>query len=196
MKEAAVTTSPYFLHSGLNGLPEHGRYVYHLRQHQLGIVSIGLSSKGICAIDLCDSAELARSGFIAKHPLATEANERNAIVERVVDAMLSLQTSIEDLPLDLSPCTEFQAMVWTMLQSIPFGQTKSYAQLAQDIGRPHASRAVGTACGANKLAVLIPCHRVLRADGALGGYRWGLERKARLLQLEQGVLGQSVSICE
>jgi AraC family transcriptional regulator of adaptative response/methylated-DNA-[protein]-cysteine methyltransferase len=81
--------------------------------------------------------------------------------------------------------TEFQRRVWQALRNIPAGQTRSYAQLAQAIEQPGAVRAVGTACGANPIAVLIPCHRVVREDGGLGGYRWGIERKQRLLDRER-----------
>lgn len=87
------------------------------------------------------------------------------------------------LPLDLRG-TAFQMRVWRFLQGIPPGTTRSYAEVAQAIGAPKATRAVGTACGANRVAVLVPCHRVLRGDGAIGGYRWGLERKRSLLAAE------------
>ncbi|MGL6289867.1 MAG: methylated-DNA--[protein]-cysteine S-methyltransferase, partial [Silanimonas sp.] len=78
----------------------------------------------------------------------------------------------------------FQMRVWRFLQGIPLGVTRSYAEVAQAIGSPNAVRAVGSACGANRVAVLVPCHRVLRGDGGLGGYRWGLSRKQALLQSE------------
>jgi AraC family transcriptional regulator of adaptative response/methylated-DNA-[protein]-cysteine methyltransferase len=81
--------------------------------------------------------------------------------------------------------TAFQARVWRALQRVPLGATVSYGELARRLRTPAAVRAVGTACGANRIAVLIPCHRALRADGSPGGYRWGLDRKARLLAAEQ-----------
>jgi AraC family transcriptional regulator of adaptative response/methylated-DNA-[protein]-cysteine methyltransferase len=80
--------------------------------------------------------------------------------------------------------TAFQQRVWKALQEIPPGSTKSYAEIAAQIGKPTAARAVGRACGANRLAVVIPCHRAVRSDGGLGGYRWGVERKQRLLERE------------
>ena len=89
------------------------------------------------------------------------------------------------LPLDIR-ATAFQRQVWTYLQSIPFGQTKSYSEVAQAIGRPSACRAVARACATNPVAVEIPCHRVVREDGTMGGYRWGLARKKALLHLEKG----------
>lgn len=89
-----------------------------------------------------------------------------------------------DLPLDLKG-TAFQIRVWRFLLSIPDGDVVSYAELADGIGSPAAVRAAASACGANRIAVLIPCHRVLRSDGALGGYRWGLARKRALLDRER-----------
>ena len=88
------------------------------------------------------------------------------------------------LPLDIR-ATAFQRRVWTYLQSIPFGATRSYSQVAKGIGRPTAARAVARACATNPVAVAIPCHRVVREDGSMGGYRWGMERKKALLEMEQ-----------
>ncbi|MGA8308727.1 MAG: methylated-DNA--[protein]-cysteine S-methyltransferase, partial [Terriglobales bacterium] len=88
------------------------------------------------------------------------------------------------LPLDIQ-ATAFQRKVWTYLQSIPFGATRSYGQVAKAIGQPTATRAVARACATNRIAVAIPCHRVVRTDGDMGGYRWGVERKKALLDLEQ-----------
>ena len=90
-----------------------------------------------------------------------------------------------DIPLDLR-ATAFQWKVWEALRAIPRGATRSYRQVAQAIGRPRAVRAVARACATNPVAVLIPCHRVVRTDGALGGYRWGMERKKTLLKTEAG----------
>src|SRR6202034_1388029 len=87
------------------------------------------------------------------------------------------------LPLDIR-ATAFQRRVWTCLQSIPFGATRSYSDVAKAIGQPSASRAVARACAANPVAVAIPCHRVVRGDGNTSGYRWGVERKKKLLALE------------
>src|SRR5947199_4446531 len=91
------------------------------------------------------------------------------------------------LPLDIR-ATAFQRRVWTYLQSIPFGATRSYSEVAKGIGQPSATRAVARACATNPVAVAIPCHRVVREDGTMGGYRWGIERKKALLAMEeQGV---------
>ncbi|PYX36359.1 MAG: bifunctional transcriptional activator/DNA repair enzyme protein Ada, partial [Acidobacteria bacterium] len=88
------------------------------------------------------------------------------------------------LPLDIQ-ATAFQRRVWAHLQSLPFGTTQSYGEVAQAIGQPNAARAVARACASNRIAVAIPCHRVVRGNGDMGGYRWGAERKRALLQLEQ-----------
>lgn len=87
------------------------------------------------------------------------------------------------LPLDIQG-TAFQQQVWQALRAIPYGETISYQQLAKAIGKPNAVRAVASACGANKLAIVIPCHRVVRGDGSLSGYRWGVSRKAQILRRE------------
>ena len=90
-----------------------------------------------------------------------------------------------DLPLDIRG-TAFQARVWRALQKIPLGKTASYTEIAAALGQPKAVRAVAQACAANKLALIVPCHRVIRSDGDLGGYRWGVERKRALLARERG----------
>jgi len=90
-----------------------------------------------------------------------------------------------NLPLDIRGTT-FQRRVWEALRAIPAGETASYAEIAQRVGSPHAVRAVASACAANKIAVAIPCHRVIATNGGLAGYRWGIERKRRLLERERG----------
>jgi AraC family transcriptional regulator of adaptative response/methylated-DNA-[protein]-cysteine methyltransferase len=102
----------------------------------------------------------------------------DAVVEHVEGRALA-----GDLPLDLQ-ASAFQWQVWRALQRIPEGATRSYQAIARELGRPSAARAVARACASNRVAVLIPCHRVVRGDGALGGYRWGVARKAALLERE------------
>jgi AraC family transcriptional regulator of adaptative response/methylated-DNA-[protein]-cysteine methyltransferase len=94
----------------------------------------------------------------------------------------------ETLPLDIR-ATAFQRRVWTYLQSLGFGTTRSYAEVAKAIRRPSAVRAVARACASNPVAIAIPCHRIVRSDGQLGGYRWGLQRKQALLQIEASQAG-------
>lgn len=102
---------------------------------------------------------------------------------REVIAVINTRNTARSLPLDIQG-TAFQQQVWQALRAIPCGETVSYQQLASTIGKPKAVRAVASACAANKLAIVIPCHRVIRGDGALSGYRWGITRKAQLLQRE------------
>jgi AraC family transcriptional regulator of adaptative response/methylated-DNA-[protein]-cysteine methyltransferase len=105
--------------------------------------------------------------------------------DRIVGFITSPERTL-DLPLDIQG-TAFQAQVWRALQKIPLGKTVSYTDIAAALGQPKAVRAVAQACAANKLALLVPCHRVIRRDGDLGGYRWGLERKRGLLARERSV---------
>ncbi len=152
----------------------------------LGIVLVAESEKGVCAVFLGDDArsleeELQRR-FRKARLLPAEPE-----FERIVSQVLRLidEPQLEtDLPLDLRG-TAFQQRVWQALQRIPAGNTVSYAQIAREMGKPGAARAVAGACAANSLALLIPCHRVVHQDGSLSGYRWGVQRKRTLLDREQ-----------
>ena len=110
--------------------------------------------------------------------------ELGDLAQRFGVTCLNGSTAVDHLPLDVK-ATAFQRKVWQALQQIPRGQTRSYQEIARAIGQPTAARAVARACAGNPVAVAIPCHRVVRADGQLAGYRWGLERKKRLLALER-----------
>lgn len=114
---------------------------------------------------------------------ADDSEEGAALLARITDALVEAPATNREPP--LAPRgTPFQQRVWTELRAVPAGTTVSYTDIARRIGRPKAVRAVAQACGANPIAVLIPCHRVVRGDGGLGGYRWGLERKRELLRRE------------
>lgn len=108
-----------------------------------------------------------------------------AFLQRIRHVIASIdgRDAALSLPLDIQG-TAFQQQVWQALRAIPYGETVSYQQLAKAIGKPNAVRAVASACGANKLAIVIPCHRVVRGDGSLSGYRWGVSRKAQILRRE------------
>lgn len=152
----------------------------------LGCVLIGLSDRGICAITLGDDADTLARHMQDRFPDA-ECTVNDQKLEHMVDAVIALVENPQaglDVPLDVQG-TVFQKQVWALLAQIPCGQTATYAEIAERIGRPKASRAVAQACGANKIAVAIPCHRVIHSDGTLSGYRWGVERKAALLEREQ-----------
>ncbi|MFJ3367287.1 methylated-DNA--[protein]-cysteine S-methyltransferase [Pseudomonas sp. NPDC086251] len=151
----------------------------------LGILMLAFSADGLCALLLGDDLaalehDLARR-FPGQQPPQRDEGLRPAL-EQTLRHLENPHTAL-DLPLDLIGSV-FQRRVWEALQQIPVGQTASYQEIARQLGQPKAFRAVANACGANPLAVIVPCHRVLRQDGSLGGYRWGLERKRQLLDRE------------
>lgn len=160
------------------------------RETRLGWLAMAATARGVCFAQFGDRADALRAELAREFPKATlVASEAHASLDawtNALDAHLSRAAPAPMLPLDLRG-TAFQMRVWRFLQGIPLGETRSYADVAHAIGAPKATRAVGTACGANRVAVLVPCHRVLRGDGALGGYRWGLARKRALLDAESGV---------
>ena len=162
------------------------RITFALGQCTLGAILVARSNKGICAIALGDDADALLRHLQDQFPRA-ELLGGDADFEAVVAQVVGLveQPSLGTaLPLDVRG-TAFQQRVWQALRAIPAGHTASYAQIAKAIGAPRAVRAVAGACAANTLAVAIPCHRVVRSDGALSGYRWGVERKRALLLRER-----------
>lgn len=152
----------------------------------LGSVLVATSDKGICAVTMADNSDILLSDIERRFPGAEQVR-KDADVEEAVAQIIGLMKQPQKalkLPLDIRG-TAFQQKVWQALQKIPPGKTASYLDIAKAIGKPKAVRAVAQACGANNIAIVIPCHRVVRSDGALSGYRWGVERKAALLQQEQ-----------
>ena len=151
----------------------------------LGLLLIAVTAKGICSASLGDDEIALVSALKTEYPradLARAMDTHDRLVDSVV-AHVEGRTRAGDLPLDLR-ATAFQWQVWRALQRIPEGATRSYQAVATELGRPTAARAVARACASNRVAVLIPCHRVVRGDGGLGGYRWGVARKAALLARE------------
>ncbi|HEV2303271.1 MAG TPA: bifunctional DNA-binding transcriptional regulator/O6-methylguanine-DNA methyltransferase Ada [Stellaceae bacterium] len=151
----------------------------------LGAILVAATEKGVCAIHLGDDPEALVRDLEDRFPKAELVGgdrEFERLVARVV-GFVEMPARGLDLPLDLRG-TAFQERVWRALREVPAGATTTYAKLAERIGRPRAVRAVAGACAANRLAVAIPCHRVVRTDGALSGYRWGVERKRALLDRE------------
>ncbi len=152
----------------------------------LGQMLIAATDRGICSIKFGRNESELLEGLRREFPFATRKEDQGGL--RVwTDSLLEHlrgQESDSALPLDIR-ATAFQRRVWTYLQSIPFGKTKSYSEVAKAIGKPRACRAVARACATNPAALAIPCHRVVREDGDLGGYRWGIQRKKALLQIEQ-----------
>jgi AraC family transcriptional regulator, regulatory protein of adaptative response / methylated-DNA-[protein]-cysteine methyltransferase len=152
----------------------------------LGRILVAASDKGVCAIMFGDDpGELSRElrGRFPNASLIGGDAEFERLVAEVVRFVGDPSAGL-DLPLDIRG-SAFQRRVWEALREIPPGTTASYSEIAERIGRPKSVRAVGRACGANDLAVAIPCHRVVRSDGSLSGYRWGLERKGELLRRER-----------
>jgi AraC family transcriptional regulator, regulatory protein of adaptative response / methylated-DNA-[protein]-cysteine methyltransferase len=151
----------------------------------LGLILVATTQQGLCAVFLGDDPEELRSDLQKRFPTATLIPaDKNSQPEVAQVIRLIQQPNRElTLPLDLRG-TIFQCRVWQALRQIPVGSTKSYAQIAHCIGLPKAVRAVAGACAANPIAIAIPCHRVVRKNGDLSGYRWGVERKQALLQHE------------
>ena len=144
------------------------------------------TAQGVCAILLGDDEDALVQDLARRFPRATRAAgdaSLQATVDEVIAAVEKPGTG-QGLPLDVQG-TAFQQRVWDALRKIPVGTTVTYAQLAQFLGAPRSTRAVASACAANNVAVVIPCHRVVRGDGALAGYAWGVERKAALLAREK-----------
>ena len=151
----------------------------------LGLVLIAASEKGLCSVRFGDSRHALEMELRADFPnalIVPAEKDFDAMIENVI-ARIESPGKQSSLPLDIAG-TAFQQKVWRALQKIPAGKTLSYATLAQRIGQPTATRAVASACAANALALVIPCHRVVRSDGSVSGYRWGVERKRLLLARE------------
>jgi AraC family transcriptional regulator of adaptative response/methylated-DNA-[protein]-cysteine methyltransferase len=163
------------------------RIRYSCADSPLGRMIIAATEKGICAIQFARTDGELIEGLKREFPFAVRKVDAGGLKSWVNALLRHLQGKDlnSSLPLDIR-ATAFQRRVWAYLQSIPFGETKSYSDVAKAIGQPRACRAVARACATNPVAVAIPCHRVVREDGSMGGYRWGLERKKALLQMERG----------
>jgi AraC family transcriptional regulator of adaptative response/methylated-DNA-[protein]-cysteine methyltransferase len=152
----------------------------------LGWALVAATARGICMTALAEEREPLVEALKQRFPAAAiiEADgELKDWADRIV-GFITAPAHTLDLPLDIQG-TAFQARVWRALRKIPLGKTATYSEIAAAIGQPRAVRAVAQACAANKLALIVPCHRVIRRDGDLGGYRWGVERKRALLALER-----------
>jgi AraC family transcriptional regulator of adaptative response/methylated-DNA-[protein]-cysteine methyltransferase len=163
---------------------------YHCAEWSLGRVLLAFAPTGLCAALPGDDTGLLLNDLKQRHrhaqlsPMTTDNDGRCAAV------IQALELAGSTLRPPLAPQgSEFQRAVWRVLQTIPAGQTRTYSQVADVLGKPAATRVVASACAANPIAVLIPCHRVLRADGGLGGFYWGLDLKRALLQREAPVTG-------
>lgn len=157
---------------------------------RLGLLLIAATDRGLCFVQFGDSEEELLEQLrqelpkASLHPLAAAAEGPLGAWIEALERHLEGREPHLDLPLDVR-ATAFRLQVWSYLRSIPYGETRSYSEVARGIGKPRAVRAVASACASNPVALAIPCHRVIRSDGGLGGYRWGLERKERLLRAER-----------
>jgi AraC family transcriptional regulator of adaptative response/methylated-DNA-[protein]-cysteine methyltransferase len=152
-----------------------------------GYLMVAATEQGLCSVALGDSSETLEASLRKEFPAATIERDEESLrpyTQMLLRHIAGLQPEL-DLPLDTHG-TEFQRQVWQALRDIPYGETRTYTQVAQAIGRPQSVRAVARACATNSLALVVPCHRVLRKDSSQSGYRWVLERKHRLLQHEAG----------
>lgn len=169
---------------------------YIIEQTWLGYCLLVAKEVGICSVILGDDANQLEKDFLHSLSSVTSVDEDAADVSLVdtqyknwfTQALAFIQDNRHaenslTLPLSMQG-TPLQEKVWRALQTIPYGETRTYSELAELIGKPKAVRAIASACGANRIALLVPCHRVVRKGAGLGGYRWGLERKARLLKRE------------
>lgn len=156
-----------------------------LAESPLGLILAAATDRGICAVRLGDDAGTLLADLRREYPAAQHIDHDPFLREALETILGHLEGHLPriDLPLDIR-ATAFQKRVWDELRRIPPGETRSYSRIADDIGEPKASRAVGSACAANPVALIIPCHRARRQDGSTGQYRWGAERKKRLLALE------------
>ena len=150
----------------------------------LGTVLVATTERGVCAVKLgADAARLRR--MLAEEFCAAEIAEGTLPeLEAKIRAFIAGEGSLARVPVDIRG-TVFQRRVWEALRRIPRGETRTYRELAREVGAPRAVRAVGSACGANPVALVVPCHRAVRSDGGLGGYAWGLPVKKRLLEIEK-----------
>ena len=159
---------------------------YTLAGCALDRVLVAATARGVCAVFFGADDRGLEAALAAEFPRAGRRRDDEALAAPVAGVVARLDgATAENIPLDVR-ATAFRARVWRALRAIPRGETRTYADIAAEIGAPRAPRAVGGACAANPVSLLIPCHRAVRGDGGLGGYRWGVERKARLLAIERG----------
>ena len=159
---------------------------YTITPSPMGHLLVAVTERGVCAVRMADSDAELEKDLRQEFPNAELKRDDSALresVQKILDHLEKNEPRL-DLPLDIK-ATAFQRQVWEHLRAIPYGQTVSYGDVAKALGKPGAVRAVGRACATNPVALVIPCHRVVREDKTLGGYRWGLDRKKKLLDHER-----------
>jgi AraC family transcriptional regulator, regulatory protein of adaptative response / methylated-DNA-[protein]-cysteine methyltransferase len=150
----------------------------------LGAVLVATTDRGLCAVKLGNDPASLRRLLAEEFSEAQIIEKKNPAIENAIQAFICGEATLARIPLDIRG-TVFQRRVWDELRRIPRGETRTYTQIARAVGAPDAVRAVGSACGANPVALVVPCHRAVRTDGGLGGYAWGLGRKRKLLAIEK-----------
>lgn len=167
------------------------RINYAIAVCSLGRLLVAATEKGVCAVRLGDSDATLETEFLREYPAAEVHRYDESLSEWIRQLLSHLDGERPhlDLPLDVQ-ATAFQWRVWEKLREIPYGSTRSYSDVARAIGQPSATRAVARACATNPVALVIPCHRVVREDKSLGGYRWGIERKRALLEREHSIVAE------
>lgn len=166
------------------------RITYVVTPCELGWLLVAATDKGVCAIRLGSVEQELEQGLkeeFSEANIVRDDGPLSASVEKVLEHIKGNRKEL-DVPLDVQ-ATAFQRLVWEALRAIPYGSTRSYGEVANSIGRPTAVRAVARACATNPVALVIPCHRVIGSDKSLSGYRWGLERKKKLLEKERKFTG-------
>ena len=163
---------------------------YAFADTPMGRMLVAATDRGLCFVQFGDSRDELLDNLRWEYPAAEIAEMGEGSAEQFDLWLAALRLHLEgsephlELPLDIR-ASAFQTRVWNYLRTIPYGETRSYKEVAAAIGKPSATRAVASACAANRTALVIPCHRVIRSDGGAGGYRWGLERKKQLLDRER-----------
>jgi len=161
------------------------RIEYALVPTAVGCLLVAATERGVCAAMLGDDAAQLEGALRQEFP-AARLERNDAGLQRYTAAVASRVMGREEGSVRLHvQGTPFQWQVWEALRRIPAGETRTYQQIARELGRPNAARAVARACASNRVALVIPCHRVVRESGELGGYRWGIERKKHVLEQEQ-----------
>ena len=180
----ALGMTPKRVQNGGKGV----QILFAIGESSLGSVLVASSTKGVCAMLLGDTPEAVLVDLQDRFPnadLVGNDADYEALIGQVIRFVDDPRYGL-NLPLDIQG-TAFQQRVWEALRNIPVGKTASYGEIANTIGAPKSFRAVAQACGANSIAVAIPCHRVVRSDGGLSGYRWGVERKREILENEKKI---------
>lgn len=159
---------------------------YSIATSTIGRLLVAATEKGVCSVQLGGAERGLEDALRRQYPNASIERDDRALRPTLAAILAHLKGGVRqlDFPLDVA-ATAFEWRVWRALQEIPYGETRSYAEVATAVGRPRAARAVARACASNRVALLVPCHRVVRGDGSAGGYRWGEARKRRLLAQEK-----------